>query len=166
MTDDGEIIDADRSNKLFEIQSELVQETVIPAEESISKLRLELEKQENEIIGYNAGRNSKFFDEELDKLECWADDLKSSIEMELKDLDKEIKARKTESKRIINLEDKVREQRDIKELEKKRNSLRLNLFQAQDDIDDKKETLISNIESRMKQSISSHDLFKFRWTIM
>ena len=111
-------------------------------------------------------RNSDFFDIEMEKLEKWADDVKGSLEIELKALDKEIKFRKTEAKKILNLEDKVKTQRHIKEMEKKRNALRMNLFQSQDEVDVRKEKLIDEIEARLKQRIEKNELFLIRWKII
>jgi hypothetical protein len=56
-------------------------------------------------------------------------------------------------------------QREIKEMEKKRNELRMNLYKHQDDVDLYKEKLISNIEARLKQMTSTNELFTIRWTI-
>lgn len=95
-------------------------------------------KQKADILQVNAERNAGFFDNEMDKLDKWADDVKNSLEIELKELDKEIKFRKTEAKKILSLEEKVKTQRQIKEMEKKRNSLRMNLYQAQDEVDGRK----------------------------
>jgi len=58
----------------------------------------------------------------------WADDVKGGLEIELKALDKEIKFRKTEARKILNLEDKVKVHRHIKDMEKKRNALRMKSF--------------------------------------
>ena len=60
-------------------------------------------------------RNNKFFDEEMIKLDKWAEDRKNSLEMELKQLDKDIKTQKTEAKKILKLGDKVKIQKIIKE---------------------------------------------------
>jgi len=54
---------------------------------------------------------------------------------------------------MLNLEAKVKSQRQIKELEKKRSEKRQTLFSAQDEIDEKKEILLSNIEKRLNQKI-------------
>ena len=78
-------------------------------------------KQQAEILQVNAERNGGFFDAEMEKLDKWAEDVKNSLEIELKELDKEIKARKTEAKKILKLEEKVKAQRQIKDMEKKRN---------------------------------------------
>ena len=122
-------------------------------------------RQKEDILQNNAERNGGFFDNEMEKLDKWADDVKSSIELELKELDREIKARKTEAKKILKLEEKVKAQRQIKEMEKRRNELRQNLYQAQDEIDMKKENLINEIESRMKQKIETNQLFLVKWKL-
>ena len=112
-----------------------------------------------------AERNGKFFDEELDKLDKWAEDLKNSLEIELKQLDVDIKIRKTEAKKIHILERKVKEQREIKELESKRNELRRNLFQAQDDVDSRKEGLLGEVEARLRQRLCREPIMIIRWNL-
>jgi F0F1-type ATP synthase membrane subunit b/b' len=102
----------------------------------------------------------------MDKLEKWADDLKSGLEYELKELDREIKYLKTESKKILKLDEKLKAQKDIKELEKKRNTKRRTLFEAQDEIDSRKEGLIESVEARLKQLISKSELFSIRWRVV
>jgi len=72
--------------------------------------------------------------------------------MELKELDKEIKSRKTETKKILNLEKKVHEQRHIKDMERRRNDMRQNLYQAQDDIEHRNH-LLTETENRLRQQI-------------
>lgn len=107
-----------------------------------------------------------FFDTGMEKLDRWAEDVKSSMEIELKELDKEIKCRKTEAKKILNLEEKVTAHRQIKEMEKKRNTMRLNLYQSQDEVDNRKERLIDEIEARLKQKVEKAELFTIRWKVI
>jgi hypothetical protein len=119
-----------------------------------------------EIITENAIRNQEFFDVEMDKLDQWADDMKISLEKEIKDLDAEIKLRKAEAKKMFNLEAKVKAQRQIKDLEKKRSDKRQTLFEAQDQIDERKETLLTDIEKRLNQKMELKELFTLRWKIV
>lgn len=123
------------------------------------------EARETEIVAACGRRNAGFFDAEMEKLDKWAEDVKNSIEIELRDLDKEIKFRKTEAKKILSLEEKVRAQREIKEMEKTRNVLRQNLFQSQDEVDVRKERLIDEIEARLKQKVTKDRLFLVRWRL-
>jgi hypothetical protein len=67
---------------------------------------------------------------------------------------------------MLNLDAKVKAQRQIKELEKKRSEKRQTLFEAQDQIDDKKETLLTDIEKMLSQKIEQNELFTFRWRMI
>ena len=118
------------------------------------------------LISINAERNRDFFDTEMDKLDQWADDMKLSLEKEIKDLDAEIKLRKSEAKKMLLLETKVKAQREIKTLEKKRSEKRQHLFEAQDTIDERKEKLLDEIERRLKQEINTTELFTIKWKMI
>lgn len=165
MTDNGQALEKEQCQRLFSLPA--LENPTKPATESIvHALQALYHGCEAMLIEDNALRNSHFFDEEMEKLDKWAEDVKSSLELELKELDKSIKAQKTEAKKILNLDEKVKTQRLIKELEKKRNKMRLELYQAQDEIDTQKETLISGIESRLKQQLSTTELFRIRWKVV
>jgi len=81
-------------------------------------------------------------------------------------LDAEIKLRKSEAKKMLHLEEKVKVQHEIKELEKQRAQKRQTLFAKQDEVDDRKEQLLSDIEKRLKQRIVNEELFTVRWEIV
>lgn len=51
------------------------------------------------------------------------------------------------------LVEKVRLQQFFKDLEKRCSEKRLNLYQAQDDVDEKKETLLTKVEAMLSQKI-------------
>ncbi|MGA1646232.1 MAG: hypothetical protein ACO4AV_14780 [bacterium] len=102
----------------------------------------------------------------MDKLDQWADDMKISLDKEIKDLDAEIKLRKAEAKKMLQLDAKVKARRAIKDLEKKRSEKRQHLFEAQDLIDDKKENLLSEIEQRLRQEINTTELFTIKWSLI
>mgnify|MGYP003295500480 CR=1 FL=1 len=87
-------------------------------------------------------------------------------EKEIADLDAEIRLRKSEAKRMSSLADKVAAQREIKEMERKRAEKRMNLFEAQDEIDAKKEDLLVKIEQMLEQKIDEEELFTIRWRIV
>lgn len=164
-TDDGETIPAETAQRFFSLYANANEMISISNEVStVLKDLIQVERQE--IISENANRNRDFFDVEMDKLDQWADDMKISLEKEIRDLDAEIKLRKAEAKKMLNLEAKVKSQRQIKELEKKRSEKRQTLFSAQDEIDDKKETLLTDIEKRLNQKIEQNQLFTIKWKII
>jgi len=166
MCDDGTNLDDEMCRRLFSLPAVINPLETAPDEKVVALLRDAAQKREAGILQTNAERNGGFFDTEMAKLDKWADDVKSSLEIELKELDKEIKFRKTEAKKIPNLEEKVTAQRQIKEQEKKRNTLRMNLYRAQDEVDLRKEKLIEEIEARLQQKLERKELFLIRWRVV
>lgn len=166
VTDNGETIPSDIAEYMLRLYgSETAEKPKLP--ESIAVMLADaIAAQQAEITSANAERNNTFFEEEMEKLDNWAEDVKAGLERELRDLDAEIKLRKSESKKISRLEEKVRLQRLVKELEKRRSEKRLNLYQAQDDVDAKKETLLAKVEAMLAQKIEQRKLFTIKWRII
>jgi hypothetical protein len=92
------------------------------------------------ILDESRKRNEVFFDAESDKLDRWADDLKENLERELKNLEVEIREAKKAKRMAQDLESKIAAQKRINELEQQRNHKKRTLFDAQDDIEQKKDT--------------------------
>lgn len=124
-----------------------------------------VEEMNQEILSSSSDRNNRFFDEEMEKLDSWADDMKLGLEREISDLDQEIKLRKSEARKISRLEERVKAQRAIKDLERKRVEKRQNLYVAQDEIDEKKEVLLNKIEKMLKQKVERKCLFMIKWKL-
>ena len=162
--EDGNYLDDETCRKVFNINNTKIGDNCNLVNNE--KLKEIFDIQFSSILDKLLEKNNNFFDSEIDKLEKWADDVKKSIELELKNLDMEIKFKKAEARRLLKLEDKLNMQKEIKELEKKRNNLRLNLFEEQDKVDERKEKLIDNIENKMKQKIDVEELFKIKWKII
>lgn len=164
-TDDGTCLNAEICRKMFSTKG-YQGESVSLNRDVLLELNDQSKKQIFEILDENMHRSSKFFDEEFNKLEIWAEDMKISLEKEIKDLDAEIKLRKAEVRKFIDLLKKITEQRLIKELEKKRNEKRKHLFEAQDNIDEKKDMLLNEIEVRLNQKIEETELFTIKWRMI
>jgi len=99
-------------------------------------------------------------------LSLWADDVKIGLEREINDLDAEIRLRKAEARKLNGLEEKVAAQREIKEIETSRSDKRRKLFEAQDEIDARKDKLFDEVEQRLRQKKTTEEtLFTIKWRI-
>jgi ERCC4-related helicase len=165
ITNDSNILDEDIAKKLFLLPSSL---TYMNSSDTLDLEYLEIiEKEKINIHNRNIlERNSEFFDDEIEKLDKWAEDKKKSMELDLKQLEIDIKSMKTTSKKILNLEEKIKIQREIKSLEKKRNEMRQRLFISQDEVDFKKDELLDKVESQLKQETKLDELFSLRFKII
>jgi len=164
VTDDGMFLDEEQAQRLFSLPGEYRE--IRNGVNNRDHLQNVFELRKNQIVDLISARNTDFFDRELEKLEKWAEDLKSGLEFELKELDREIKFQKTEAKKIPVLEEKLAAQKAVKEMEKKRNTMRRNLFEAQDEVESRKEGLIADVEARLQQRIQTQELFTIRWQVV
>ncbi len=162
--DNGNSILPDACEKLFSVPGKLAGEVVISDEVCASLAGISTVLQES-VISRIAERNNKFFDDEIEKLDRWAEDLKHGLETELKDLDLQIKQVSRDAKITAALEDKIALHKEKKNLESQRNRKRRELFAAQDKIDESKEQLIAEVEARLKQEVLAVPLFVVRWSI-
>ncbi len=92
-------------------------------------------------------------------------ELKVALEREIKDLDRQIKEAKRLATLIPTLEEKLAGQKQIKALESQRNSKRRALFDAQDEVDQRREQLISDIEGKLRQTVTDTEVFTIRWCL-
>lgn len=63
------------------------------------------------------------------------------------------------------MKEKVKAQRKIKEMEKTRNEKRKKLYVSQDEIERKKEALITDIEEKLEEKVTEKELFVIRFTV-
>ncbi len=165
ITDTGDVIEPGIIKKIFQLSADSISMTQIPTDVT-SKLN-ELEEKHIQIVSSQiAERNSSYFDHEVDKLDNWAEDMKKALELDLKRLDIEIKSAKTESKKIIALDEKLAAQKKIKEMEIKRNEMRRRLFEAQDEVENNKEKLLERVESQLHQQLQKEHIYTIRWRVI
>jgi hypothetical protein len=160
--DDGQPLESSACKRLFDLQGEAGQPLVLEQPDS---LQSEMNKEQQRVLGQLEERSGKWLDSEIEKLDRWTEDLKYGLEQEIKDLDKEIRETKRQAKVAVALEAKLPLHRRAKDLEAERASKRRDLFNAQDEIDTRKERLISDIESRLKKDADVEVLFVCRWTL-
>lgn len=162
----GEPIDPEIARKLFSLAAEIKPGKVDISDEERKKLDELEQKSINLITTHSAERNNEFFDSEVEKLDKWADDMKTALELDLKKLDIDIKTAKTNAKKILNLEEKLKTQRVIKDMEKKRNEMRKKLYEAQDVVDNRKEVLIEKIETQLHHKSCLMPLYVIFWSVI
>lgn len=110
-------------------------------------------------------RNLGYFEQELLKLDAWADDLKLGLEQEIKGIDFEIKEVRRTAAISPTLEEKLSHQKRQRELETKRSKLRRELFARQDAIESERNDLISALEIQMQQQVHELTLFTIEWEL-
>jgi hypothetical protein len=160
----GAEISPETMQKLFKVKAAIKQADIS------SEVRTKLDELINsQLLQLNErlqASNRQVFHDEIERLDAWAEDIKLSLEIEIKQLDQQIKLLKSSAKKIDNLEEKVQAQRQVKNLESQRNEKRKELFAAQDKIDQEKEEVLSRIEQNMTIKSETKELFTIGWRIV
>ena len=131
----------------------------------LAKLKAQTNDITNSLLSVTGERNKTFFDDEIEKLETWAADLKDGLEAELGVMQKEITSLKREALQAIDLATKVELRKKAAAAEHRRNEKRKTLFEAQEEIEKQKDTLLANVESKLTMQQKQEELFTIRWEV-
>lgn len=162
ISDEGVVLESETAKRMLSLPGKQTQALGESAPASIGDLENQAQGRIQRII---SERNAQFFEDEANKLDGWADDLKVGLEREIKDIDRQIKEARRAASAALTLEEKLAGQKQIKALEAHRKERRRSLFDAQDDIDAKRESLIATIEGKLKTNSFESELFTMRWKI-
>ena len=166
MTDDGNEVTQKQAERMFSLPASITESSINMVSDIENNLGQKYKKRKAEVLDDISSRNATFFEEEITKLDTWADDLKESIERSIKELDKEIRQVRKEAKLAPTLEEKLALQKKQKKLEAQRNKDRRELFDKQDEVDARREEMILSIEERLSKNITEQCLFTVQWSLI
>ena len=163
-THNEEALTDDQARRILTLPARVLPESMLPLPAPASLASL-LQTRQDEIQRRITQRNANFYEDEAQKLDGWADDLKVSLEREIKEFDRLIKETRRTAATALTLEEKLASQKQIKTIESQRNDKRRSLFEAQDAIDKQREDLIGKIEGKLQQASTLSSLFTLRWSL-
>lgn len=164
VTADGQALPEDDPEKLLRLPAHLEQSESAAAGAVL--LANDLEQRKNQLLREINQRNMGYFEQEVAKLDAWADDLKLGLEQEIKAIDGEIKELRRIAATAATLEEKLGYQKQQRELEGRRNKLRRELFVRQDEIEEQRNALIDQLEAQLKQHVVEQTLFTVEWELL
>jgi len=162
LTDEGTILDPEVAQKLFQLPSS-ARQLNMPIPE---QLQAATELQRKRAQETSEQRQQEHFSTEIDKLDLWAEDLKNGLDLRIKELELSIKEAKRASRLAMTLEEKLILQKNVKALETERNQARRRLFDAQDEVDAKRDTIISELENEIRTESTVKIILSLRWRLI
>ncbi|MCK9608676.1 MAG: SNF2-related protein [Methylomonas sp.] len=162
-TADGGLLIEDDPEKLLRFPAAVAPNTSEIQDHLPAVLSEDLENRKQALLREINQRNLGYFQQEVEKLDAWADDLKLGLEQEIKEIDREVKEIRRTAATSPTLEEKLQWQKRQRELETKRNKLRRELFDRQDEIESQRNDLIEQLEQQLQQHIQENLLFFIEW---
>lgn len=162
LTDSGELLDQEACARLFGLDATSKPEIPAGPPDGLAEAA---QRQIDATLARALDENDQYFQREREKLERWADDQVLAAEQALQDT----KSRLRDTKRRARLAERVEEQKSLQEetrnLERRQRRQRQEIFDAEDEIESKRDQLIEALERRLKQKTLVHFLFRIRWEI-
>lgn len=162
VTMDGHELDAEQARRLFSLSATVKPIGDVPD----GGVNLSYVRQKKAILSDISERNAIFFEEEMDKLNRWAEDKRKSLKSTLKNYDDQITDLRKQARMAPNLPEKLALQKKIRSLDKKRDSAWREYDEAAREIERQKDTLIDQVEARLGQEIEEETLFTIRWKLI
>ena len=163
-TENGEILQADDPEKILRLPAHIAETTIKTGFQTT--LSDNIAERRQTLLNQATKRNLGYFEEEVQKLDDWADDLKQGLEQDIKETDREIKEVRRTAATSATLEEKLSWQKKQRELENKRSRQRRELFDKQDEIEAQRNQLIEELEKSLKQKVEEKELFFVEWEIL
>jgi len=161
----GKSVDQETMERLFHCDGKTV-ESVFPQNDIETRLVKEGERHVQATISRSLEENNKHFNEAREKLEKWADDMVLAAERELKDTKQQINLLNRQARIAATMEEQHQLQEKIREFEKKKRRQRQRIFELEDEIIEKRDSLISALERRMVQKTSVEKLYTIKWNVI
>ena len=163
LTEEGKRIPEDTIRRLFELPAKIKKKIAVSLPDSLIKVK---EKYKEEILNDIANKQSLWFDEEIEKLNFWAEDKRKGLKADLKELDEQIGILKKEARFAATLPDKLNIQKKLRDLEKNRDIAWKEYDESAKIIDADKEKLLDTVEDRLKQTMEEKTLFAIGWSLV
>ncbi len=163
-TDEGEELDPLQCRRLFDLPGRVGPSAVTPPR-MIDRLTAAADREKRVLLEEQTTRNGRWFDEEMDKLDHWAEDRRATLKAKLDRLDQELKDARKAARLAGTLPEKLEHQRSVRNLETKRDEAWRAFDQASRELDQKKDALLDEIASRLEQTTNDVPLFTVRWRL-
>lgn len=161
----GRSLDQETMEKLFHCDGNNI-EPVLISDDIEDRLAKQGERHVQATISRSLEENNKHFNEAREKLEKWADDMVIAAEKELKDTKQQINLFNRQARIAATIEEQHQLQEKIRELEKKKRRQRQRIFELEDEIIEKRDSLIFALEKRMVQRTSVEKLYTIKWNVV
>lgn len=158
-------IDQETCEKMMTCSAYLGKEP--PSLSNIEKrLRDDGQRHIDATLAKNMEENSKHFNQAREQLEAWAEDMIKSVEIDLDNIKRQIRDKRRLSRLSVTLQEQHDIQQEIGALEKQKRKMRSKIFEAEDEVEEKRDKLINALSARLKQKTEVEELFIINWKVV
>ena len=162
--DDGQRLDHDVLDQIFRLDGRVVA-SAAPGPHA-DDLAADADRFAQATIRRSLEENNLHFQERREQLHRWAEDVVKAAERDLAQVKAEVRAASRAASLATTVEEQKRAQEVVRELERKKRKARQRIFDIEDEIEAKRDALITALEKKMVQSTETQPLFMLRWSVI
>jgi superfamily II DNA/RNA helicase len=163
--DAGENLGQETIEKLFNCIGYDSQETSLP-EPIRQRLCADSERHIKATITRNLEDNNKHLSEACIQLDKWAEDMEKAAAKEMDDTKRKIADIRRKVRLAPTMQEQAELQSELKKLETLRRRQQQKIFDVEDEIAEKRDSLVEQLTKRMEQKTTTDELFTIRWSVI
>src|SRR5690606_39047569 len=146
-TDEGTPLDQETMEKMFLCGGRIVRDIVVP-ESHAQRLGADADRHAQATLSRSLEENNRHYRDACEKLELWANDMVISAEKALADTWEQIRALRQQARQATTLAEQHATQQKLQKLERQQRRQRQEIFRTEDEIMEKRDQLIDQLEKR------------------
>lgn len=164
-TSDGQALDADRIRRLLSLPGTVQMNYDSSGEAELAVL---MDHSVRDFEAEQRERLEQLLEVEVEKLDRWADDLKTGLELEVKDLDRQLKGARKDMRGVagLGIGERMKVERAKQEMERKRRRKKREIEEQEEAIDEQREELLSEIEAKLDAKLRTEDVLSLEWELV
>ncbi|WP_027150799.1 SNF2-related protein [Methylobacter tundripaludum] len=160
----GETLDPETIDRLLELSVQKIEPDAKLNQTAL--LDNQLKALDADCVHAAAKDNERYYDEETEKLDRWAEDRRIALDIRIKQLDQEIKEARKASRQLPTLKEKMEAKKILKQRERERDNLMLDYHEEKKKIEAEEDRLLAGIEAALEMSQHRERLFAIRWQLV
>lgn len=161
-TDAGEVLTQENAEHLLCVPARIIEE---PISEDAATLEPLLETAVAQKQLQTEAQLEKYFEQENEKLERWADDRRQALFITVAELDAEIKVLKKSARQLASTAEKVQARKELRKLERKRDDALSEYHESRKQIEQEEDALLDEVSEKLELETNVETLFSIRWSL-
>lgn len=157
--EDGKYLDSEVCEKLFRVSSMDSDEEISVSEEIKQRCQDDIKAQSDAVINLSIERNNRILNQEIKRIDDWANDKISGIELRVENLREARKNLQKEYDYSTNSEEKISIQAEIEKISKTIKKLWLELADNEDIVERERKIIVDKLKAESMKSTKLKSIF-------
>ncbi len=159
LTEDGVFIGKETCEKLFRLSTQTI-EDIFVSQRCITMNKANYKTQKEAIINESINKNNSILQEEINKIDAWANDKISGIQLKVELLREQRKELQKQADYCANAIDKIALENEINKISKTIKKLWLELADSEDEVEIKRREIISKLKAESMKKVTDSLIFE------